>query len=348
MGPGWDSRPHRRVGPVDKLVRGAAACAGPSATSPGAIAARATGCWARAGECFMRLATASTCVVAWMVVCTPGSLEAQTVRASVSSSGAQSLGGTWVAGTRVAASADGRVIAFDSPVDSLVNDDHNGHRDVFIAADGVITRALPAGVQPNGPSSSPSVSADGRYVVFASEAINLVPGDEYPYSEVLLFDRQNPTGLTLVSVVQHPANQGIDTATRPAISPNARYVAFMATGYGLRPTPSPCALRCHSLSARPADRSDDRRRHAQRAVRRQVRRRPLGGRHRRGRLHFLPGTARCLPPLRCLRRSPGHRHGHTREYPGRRSHGRDGSRRRVAVGRWPLRELHRCRHPVRR
>ncbi|MBK7875556.1 MAG: PD40 domain-containing protein [Planctomycetes bacterium] len=44
------------------------------------------------------------------------------------------------------------------------------------------------GVQGNGPSGSPSVSADGRYVAFASTATNLVIGDTNGTSDVFVHD----------------------------------------------------------------------------------------------------------------------------------------------------------------
>jgi hypothetical protein len=45
-------------------------------------------------------------------------------------------------------------------------------------ADGVRERVSvgPGGVQADGSSFSPSISADGRFVAFSSDATNLVPG----------------------------------------------------------------------------------------------------------------------------------------------------------------------------
>ena len=41
---------------------------------------------------------------------------------------------------------------------------------------------------PNGPSFAPTLSADGRYVAFSSEASNLVPGDSNGSSDVFVRD----------------------------------------------------------------------------------------------------------------------------------------------------------------
>ena len=80
-------------------------------------------------------------------------------------------------------SADGRYLAFDSAIDNLVVGDTNNASDVFVSdlATSTITRVSVAssGVQGTGGSGSfmPSISADGRYVAFASSATNLVGGD---------------------------------------------------------------------------------------------------------------------------------------------------------------------------
>ena len=80
-------------------------------------------------------------------------------------------------------SADGRYLAFDSRIDNLVAGDTNNASDVFVRdlTTSTITRVSVAssGVQGTGGSGSfmPSISADGRYVAFASSATNLVGGD---------------------------------------------------------------------------------------------------------------------------------------------------------------------------
>ncbi len=49
------------------------------------------------------------------------------------------------------------------------------------------------GTEGNGRNLSPSLSADGRFVAFASEASNLMPGDTNGVLDVLLFARQEGT-----------------------------------------------------------------------------------------------------------------------------------------------------------
>ena len=82
-------------------------------------------------------------------------------------------------------------------------------------------------------SSAPGISADGRYVVFASEASNLVPGDSNGHSDVFLRDRVAGT-TTLVSVHSDgtqgdgdPGREGLD------VSADGRYVIFGSTASNL-------------------------------------------------------------------------------------------------------------------
>jgi hypothetical protein len=82
-------------------------------------------------------------------------------------------------------SADGRYVAFASDATDIIENDSNGVSDVFVrdtcmgAPQGcapVTTRASvgPDGLEANGASNSPAISADGRYVAFDSAAQNLV------------------------------------------------------------------------------------------------------------------------------------------------------------------------------
>ena len=46
------------------------------------------------------------------------------------------------------------------------------------------------GTQANGIRTTPTISADGRYVAFHSDASNLVPGDTNGMTDVFVYDRQ--------------------------------------------------------------------------------------------------------------------------------------------------------------
>ncbi|MGH9266613.1 MAG: TolB family protein, partial [Acidimicrobiales bacterium] len=90
-------------------------------------------------------------------------------------------------------SPDGRFVAFDSQASTLVPDDTNGRRDVFVRdrVAGTTTRVTVAsrgGGQGNAGSFFPAISRDGRYVAFSSEASNLVPGDTNGAPDVFRHD----------------------------------------------------------------------------------------------------------------------------------------------------------------
>ena len=99
-----------------------------------------------------------------------------TTRISESASGAQADGSS--SGPRL--SADGRFVAFASVATNLVPGDTNGMSDVFVRdlQPGAVERisAGASGVQTDGASEGPSISADGRWVAFASTALNLLSG----------------------------------------------------------------------------------------------------------------------------------------------------------------------------
>ena len=91
------------------------------------------------------------------------------------------------------------------------------------------------GVQGNGTSSWPSVSADGRFVVFASSAASLVPEDTNGVDDVFVRDRATGT-TTRVSVASDgtqangPSSSGLTT-----ISGDGRFVAFSSSATNLVP-----------------------------------------------------------------------------------------------------------------
>ncbi|MBK7641899.1 MAG: PD40 domain-containing protein [Planctomycetes bacterium] len=81
----------------------------------------------------------------------------------------------------VSLSADGRFVVFESAATNLAPGDTNGVVDIFRVdrQSGSLERVDlgPSGVQSNAPSYGGGVSADGRWVCFASSATNLVLGD---------------------------------------------------------------------------------------------------------------------------------------------------------------------------
>ena len=80
-------------------------------------------------------------------------------------------------------SADGRYVVFYSDASNLVAVDGNSRMDVFvhdrITGEMAIVSIAADGTQGNGSSGWASISADGRYIVFESDAINLVPESDF-------------------------------------------------------------------------------------------------------------------------------------------------------------------------
>jgi Tol biopolymer transport system component len=111
-----------------------------------------------------------------------------TERVSVSASGAAPAG----ASTGASISADGRFVAFQSGADDLVPGDSNGEPDIFVRdLETSRTEIVSAGGAPaNGWSGSPSISGDGRFVAFQSQATNLTPGDRNASMDVFVAERQ--------------------------------------------------------------------------------------------------------------------------------------------------------------
>ncbi|HZL94297.1 MAG TPA: hypothetical protein VFB99_11655, partial [Vicinamibacterales bacterium] len=163
-----------------------------------------------------------------------------TIRASLSSLGGQANG---LAGSAMPdISADGRYVAFVSLATNLVIVDTNGTADVFVRdLENLTTERV--SVATGGTQGSngdlqldrPSISADGRYVAFASTMTNLVAGDTNGARDIFRHDRQ--TGVTIrVSVsttgAQTPTQQD---SSGPSISADGRYVAFDSVATNLVP-----------------------------------------------------------------------------------------------------------------
>ena len=134
-------------------------------------------------------------------------------------------------------SADGRFVAFDSDAASLVPGDTNRLRDVFVhdRTTGTTTRISVGvgGSEANGQSQRPTLSADGRYVAFWSEATNLVEGDTNRVSDAFVYDRES--GTTRRVSVGPGGVQADGASARPVISADGGVVAFESAATNLIP-----------------------------------------------------------------------------------------------------------------
>ena len=147
---------------------------------------------------------------------------------SVSSSGAHGDGDSILP----ALSGDGHLVAFKSLADNFVPNDNNGVVDVF--AYNRDTKTIErisvdlSGGDANDFSFPPSVSGDGRFVVFGSFATNLVPNDSNSSADVFVRDRQ--IGITKLVDVN---DQGVEADggtvdVPPSISQDGTQIGFVS------------------------------------------------------------------------------------------------------------------------
>jgi len=114
---------------------------------------------------------------------------ATTERISVASDGAQANHNSLEASV----SDDGRFVTFRSMASNLVAGDNNRRDDIFVhdrVEDLTARVGQPPGGESNGHSANPKISGDGAWIVFVSEASNLVPGDDNASRDV--FRAPNP------------------------------------------------------------------------------------------------------------------------------------------------------------
>ncbi len=125
---------------------------------------------------------------------------------------------------------NGRFVAFGSEASTLISGDTNGKKDIFVRdlSLATTTRASLAsltGSEGNGYSERPSLSDDGRFVAYISEASNLVGEDTNGEWDVFVRDMILGT-TTRVSVSSAGVQANGSTYQSPFISANGEYVAF--------------------------------------------------------------------------------------------------------------------------
>ena len=150
-----------------------------------------------------------------------------TERVSVGSNEQQGTGGS----LEPSLSANGRFVAFTSGVAVLVPGDTNGWADVFVRdrLNGTTERVSVSsgGVQGDLASRGPSISGDGRYVAFESDAFNLIDGPGASFTtDIFVRDRvSGQTELVSVAAAEVPVEKN---SRAPEISADGRYVAFVS------------------------------------------------------------------------------------------------------------------------
>jgi PKD repeat protein len=125
-------------------------------------------------------------------------------------------------------SADGQFIAFSSNASNLVSGDTNGVQDIFLyeMSSTNITMLSKAndGTPGNALSAYPAISASGDYVVFESDASNLVSGDGNGLTDVFVADVLQ-SSVTRISITTDGGDSNAP-AYQPRISQDGRFVSY--------------------------------------------------------------------------------------------------------------------------
>ncbi len=136
-------------------------------------------------------------------------------------------------------SYDGHLVAFSTSA-ALEAGDTNGQTDVYVKDLNTNTtrRASVAadGTQTNGASGSVSLSADGRYLAFTSDASNLVAGDTNQAMDVFVKDLQ--TGTVRLVSGNNGSNGSIGSignavSNQAVISADGHFVSFVSSATNL-------------------------------------------------------------------------------------------------------------------
>ena len=163
---------------------------------------------------------------------------------------------------RPSVSADGMRIAFETDASNLVGNDGNKVTDIVVwdattSTILLVSRSV-TGQPGNGPSRRPSISADGKFVAFESDATDLVVGDVNGRTDV--FRAAVDTNEMLMVSLQDgsESNQGNSKSFAADISGDATAVAFVttATNLGRAPTKGTAAIYLRTLAMATTERVD--------------------------------------------------------------------------------------------
>jgi len=156
-------------------------------------------------------------------------------------------------------SFDGRYVAFQTAATNLDPDDLNDASDIYVkdtfAGDLVRVSVDSTGLEGDADSVHPAISADGRFVVFASDAETLDPDDANGLRDIFVHDRDfdengifdEVDGINTVRVsISEFGDEGdddsgldntvipnVDSAGRPSISADGRFVTFISNATNL-------------------------------------------------------------------------------------------------------------------
>jgi Tol biopolymer transport system component len=168
----------------------------------------------------------------------------------------------WIgAGKAPEVTPDGRYLVFLTRDDRLAPGDSNRDWDIVLYDRVRLRYELISvnsdGAQASGPGkfSAPSISANGRFVVFSADHTGLTAEETKGVSHIYLRDRlAHTTTLLTRTLAELPAN---DHSWQPIISPDGREVVFTSNATNLNGTPAVSAdslYRCNlQIQSPPAD-----------------------------------------------------------------------------------------------
>lgn len=144
-----------------------------------------------------------------------------------------------------AISADSRYIAFASLASNLQNKysipDTNGLADIYLHDRNRYTTerisVSTSGQQVTGWSKEPSISSDGRYIVYTSSASDIVAGDDNNFNDLYLYDHLTKDVRIISRSSENQAANG--HSFNPSISSLGRYIAFISNATNLSPDAKP-------------------------------------------------------------------------------------------------------------
>ncbi|MFO1477060.1 MAG: hypothetical protein U1F98_10465 [Verrucomicrobiota bacterium] len=133
---------------------------------------------------------------------------------------------------------DGRFVVFSSSANDLTPGGNSQYGlNVFLrdrsSNTTVLVSANPSGIAGNDSSSQGRASTNGQFVVYQSDASDLISGDTNGFSDVFVRDLVNQTNI-LVSVAMD-GGPGNGDSSDPVMTPDGRYVAFISSASNLTP-----------------------------------------------------------------------------------------------------------------
>jgi Tol biopolymer transport system component len=117
--------------------------------------------------------------------------------------------------------------------------DLNGKQDIYLfdvqtRSNLLVSRSYLTGKSATGTSESPDISADGRYIIYQSDAADIVPSDNNHAKDIFLFDRLSGSTM-LLSAGIYGAGTGNFASQVPRFTGDGQTVAFQSWASDLAP-----------------------------------------------------------------------------------------------------------------